>query len=226
MMTWIRDNVAVIFISLTELITATMTVHEIIAYYENLAKITPSDKWKPLGWFLAFALCVLCSQVVLLLKLRPRLHIVFGPYTACRHGFMTTDGPATLFRIGLINTGGKTIENVQVSLVQISPQGITFGPIKLQFMNQRQLDAVYSLHPGKNPSLFADIIQDVFDGSTSTRVFALPYAVTEVPNILRGDDYCLTILAEGQDVHSVQKEFLISRNNGQLTFREGCNRLN
>lgn len=153
-------------------------------------------------------------------QLSPKIEMVFGAFPACRHVFLFDGKPCTLFRVGLLNSGGKTIENIRVSLEQIDPQGITFGPIRLLFMNQRQPDEEFRFHPGQNPSLFVDVIQHVRIGEPQEEKFVLPYAVGGVPNVLQPANYRLTLLAEGQDTPSVRKTFRVSWDGQEMGFIE------
>jgi hypothetical protein len=174
--------------------------------------------------FLIFAILVSKHIFFLHRQLTPRLELVFDSFPSCRHDFLFQGRAATLFRVGLINHGGKTIENVRVSLEYIEPQGITFVPVRLRFMHERRPDEEFGLHPGKIPSLFVDVITDVRSGesteSIQQRIFILQYAVDGIPNVLQPDKYRLTLLAEGRDVQPDRKSFLVSWDGEQMGFQE------
>jgi hypothetical protein len=187
--------------------------------------VIPQDtRWE----ILALAgFCVFTIQIYFHIKsknrqledlLSPKLDLALGDYPSCRHqwtsGIYTTN---TLYRVGLINLGGKTIDDVHVSLEKLEPQGIPFGPIKLTVMNQRE-DVMLNLNPGTIPSKFIDVIQVITSENQS--IFSLQYDVKGVPNEIKPGNYRLNLLAEGKDVPSCRKSFLITWDGNNSKFVE------
>ncbi len=219
-MKWILKNYKTALLVGGEIATLLWTTITLVLDLTDLTPKNSGKEFQPLLGFLIFAVLVFIHIFSLKKQLSPKIDMIFGDFPACRHTFQTAEGLCTLFRVGLVNYGAKTIENIRVSLEQIDPQGITFGPIRLQFMHQRQLSEEFRLHPSKEPSLFVDVIQDVPISDPPGRMFNLPYAIPGVPNMLQRRTYSLTLVAEGQDVPTTRKNFLISSNGEKLDFRE------
>ena len=179
--------------------------------------------WYPLIGFVIFALLVSFHIFGLERRFTPRMDIVFGDNGSFIHASERDSGPHTLYRVGIQNLGGKTIEDVKVSLEKLEPQGIAFGPIRLMFMHERTigLETRQNLHPGDGPSLFVDVIQmDDIYVEVGTRQMYMCYAITGVPMNLEPRQYRLTLLAEGQDVPSVRRVFIVDFDDiGKLLFR-------
>ncbi len=215
-MKWLKENYKIVLLVGGEITSFLWTAVSGVLDLTDITGQTVRAEYITLIGLFIFAFLVYSHIFSLYKRLSPKIDMVFGDFPACRHNFLTKGGQSTLYRVGLVNYGGKTIENIRVSLEQIEPQGITFGPIRLQFMHQRQPDEVLQLHPGKEPSLFVDVIQDVRISEPPGRVFTLPYTISGVPNILQAGNYRLTLLAEGQDVQSVRKHFLVSWTGEQI----------
>lgn len=171
---------------------------------------------------LVFVILVFLHIYSLEKQLSPKLDLVFGDYSSCCHKFTSDTLCFILFRVGLINLGGKTVDDIRVSLESLEPQGITFGPIKLLFMNQRGSGEEFKLHPGEKPTLFVDVIQDclIDEPSGMQRILALQYAVSNVPNSIEHGNYRLTLLAEGKDVPPCRKSFLVTWDGEKTGFTE------
>jgi len=219
-MKWLRDNYKTILLVSGEIVAFAWTAISLVLDLTDLTNKKPGGEFLTLLSLIIFVVLVCIHIFSLRRQLSPRIDMVFGDFPACRHSFQVEGGLCTLFRVGLINYGGKTIENIQVSLEQINPQGITFGPVRLQFMHQRQANEEFRLHPSKKPSLFVDVIQDVPISDPPGRMFNIPYAISGVPNMLQRRTYSLALVAEGNDVPTARKNFLISLNGEELDFRE------
>jgi hypothetical protein len=154
-------------------------------------------------------------------QLLPRLDLVFGDFPACCDHWITNAHTNTLYRVGLVNLGGKTIEDVRVSLEKLEPQGITFGPIKLKFMHQRLYDEKYNLDPGTKPTVFVDVIQVIYITQETDRCnFRLQYALEDIPSYINPGNYRLSLVTEGKDVPPCRKSFLVSWDGENAKFTE------
>lgn len=219
-MSWLKQHYKTILLVIGEVISFAWTAISLVL---DLMGVIPSiANWElsALIGFIIFATLIGSNIFSLRRQLSPRLNLVFGDFPSCIQHIKNNDHTSTLFRVGLINQGGRTIENVRVSLEQLEPQGIPFGPIKLLFMHQRQLDKEFRLHPGTEPGLFVDVIRDGFINDPRERILVLRYAVSGVSNIIKLGNYRLTLLAEGQDVEPCRKSFLVSWNGERIDFAE------
>lgn len=222
----LRDNYKSIFFVGVEIITLAWTSIMLVLDLMGLIQKNPKVETITFFSFVIFAILVYVHIFSLRKQLSPKIDLVFGNDPACRHIFQNNKGDfSTLFRVGLINSGGKTIDNIRVSLEQIEPEGITYGPIPLRFMHEKESQGEFRLHPSKRPSLFVDVIQDVFISSTG-RMLNFPYAVKGVPNNFPLGTYCLTLVAEGRDVPPTRRNFQVSWNGENLEFRKECNPVN
>jgi len=220
-MSWVRQHYKTILRVIGEIVSPAWTAISLVL---DLMGVVPPGmaNWElsALIGFIIFAASIGYRIFSLQRHLSPRLKLVFGDFPSCIQRRRINDHTLTLFRVGLINQGGRTIENVQVSLERLEPQSIPFGPIKLWFMHQRQPGEEFSLHPGTEPSLFVDVIEDVFVNDPPKRVFNLRYAVSGVPNAIEPGNYRLILLAEGQDVQPCRKAFLVTWNGEHVNFVE------
>jgi hypothetical protein len=140
----------------------------------------------------------------------PPLELVLGDDGSFRHRWQETSGNEwELARVGIRNNSVRTIDDVMISLEQFEPQGFTFGPIPLRFMNQHSALEALSVHPGPAPTVFVDVIQKASSGAYQDQlVFA--YANESLPNVVVARDYTLDLVLEGRDIPPARTKVTVS----------------
>jgi hypothetical protein len=219
----LRQNYKVLLLVFGEIITFAWTAFFLVLDLHSIApKNTNWEFFALLGFFI-FTILIGYHIFSLQKQLSPKLDMVFDNSPSCIHIYKVNDNTSTLYRIGLINLGGKTIENIKVSLEQLEPQNITFGPVKLLFMNQRLVNEEFNLHPGLKPALFVDVIQDGYINDPPEQVFILRYAIDNVPCVIKPGSYRLNLLAEGKDVPPCRKSFWVILAGEKIKFAQDQN---
>jgi len=200
----LKDIVLVIVEILLSLWTSTVLALDITGV------LSVELKWIPLVSFLGFALIIGVHMYHLYQRLSARMELVFGEeYPSCHY---QKDG-LTLYRVGVINRGGSTIEGFCPLLESIEPPIIRFTPVSLTIMNHPTEERVPLDPVGKDPSLFADMIAHEHtiknDGSV-THTFRISYFPKYIPREIEPGDYTMQILATGKNVQPVRKRFKIT----------------
>lgn len=140
--------------------------------------------------------------------LNPKLEILFEakyPYDDKRRAGPTQIADYRLFRVGVRNSGLKTVAalKVQISDVKPRPEGL-FIPVLLPAMHDRADVKMTELHPNKEPWYF-DVVDQLVDGT-----IRIVHTVQAVEQVIPPDQYIVTIDASGRDVPSVSKRFVVS----------------
>ena len=169
-MTWLKQHYKTILLVIGEIISFAWTAISLVLDLKGVIPRIADWELSALIGFIIFAILTGFDIFSLRRQLSPRLNLVFGDFPSCIQHMKNNGHVLTLFRVGLINQGGRTIENVRVSLEQLEPQNIPFGPIKLWFMHQRQANEEFRLHPGTKPGLFVDVIEDGFINDPLERI--------------------------------------------------------
>jgi len=125
-----------------------------------------------------------------------------------------------LFRIGIENLGGRTLDNVKVALVGVEPEPPPFLPIALCQMHDRKpykdsfvlnpgavqhIDVAYAYKPGFDP--------------TQDWHFQLCYTLGDIPAVWHPGTYTLAISASAKDTAPETRTFMLSVSGSRPTFR-------
>ncbi len=156
------------------------------------------------------------------------LEVVYDParYPDCLHRQL--DG-TTLFRVGLLNRGERTIERVKVYMESISPNPLGFGNMELRIMHDRppwdrSLHGV-DVNPGDSPTFFVDVasvfhtIEAMRPGthfSADTTSVELALVREDVPRRLTPPPHQYTFILKGEapNMRSLVRSFRIDPNRG------------
>ncbi|MGH2453671.1 MAG: hypothetical protein ACRDF5_07890 [bacterium] len=159
--------------------------------------------------------------------LRPKFAIIFEEdthpfYQETSFGSGTGRGARRLFRVGVENLGGATINGLRVLIRRLEPQVIPFAPIEIREMQdatgERSRDGVVL---NARSTRFFDVVQkattSLFDALTEQEI-ELGYAVIrpDRPNLIPLGEYTTILRAEAVDVPSVEREFRISVDKGSM----------
>lgn len=201
-----------------ELIQLALTVVLFMLDLAGLGIPQPLASFIPWFGLAIFVVLIYVHIFALQSKLTPKMDLIFGEHKSCVFHYPGDyKFVPVLYRVGLINCSGKTIDDVRVSIEDLAPQGIEFGPIKLKFMHQRNKNEIFPLHPSDAPGLFVDVVSNIQQGEDY--MICLNYATSGVSNIIEAGRYEMTLLAEGKDVPACRKKFWVDLNNtGNLVF--------
>ena len=127
------------------------------------------------------------------------------------------------FRVGVINTGGQTVEKVSVKIATLQPRGLPFANISLTRMhsvpdNQGNYIDEFEVNPGQAPRRFVDVVNKQTGVKPWIELGATKrHLVISVPP----GRYRLGLIVEG-NVPSSETFFYIidvDKNSGQLLFQ-------
>lgn len=124
-----------------------------------------------------------------------------------------------LFRIGIKNLGGQTLENVKVALVAVDPDPPPFLPIALcQTHDRKPYKDSFVLNPG--PPQHIDVAYASRLDPTQDWCFQLCYTLGDIPAVWRPGTYTLAITASARDTAPETRTFVLSVSGSRPTFRE------
>ena len=153
-------------------------------------------------------------------------------YEARRLAIVSGDGPPfeqvnltinqqlvnVLFRIGIKNLGGRTLDNVKVALVGVEPEPPPFLPIALCQMHDRQpYKDSFGLNPGAVQHI--DVAYAARLDPTQDWHFELCYTLGDIPALWRPGTYTLAISASAKDTAPETRTFVLSASGSRPTFR-------
>lgn len=147
---------------------------------------------------------------------RSKLTLVFDPHRFPRchavnyyHG--EKDEPlncSVTYNVGVIAEGNQTIEGVQVYLTRCDVPDFDFSPVPLKRSDEPfGEDTSFIVHPGTIPTQFVSVVswrsKTLFGFNGGGRFTGHP------PTNLGNGQYRFTLLAQGKDTNSCEREFLL-----------------
>jgi hypothetical protein len=120
------------------------------------------------------------------------------------------------YRICVINTGSKVVENVQVRLNSIKPypDNLYRLPLPLRFMNDSKPFKFFKSIASKQ-SEFIDVLSYP-KGYTARNMIYVEHLHEDIGHLIKANKYEIEIIATGNDVPGVKKKFNIQIKKGEL----------
>jgi hypothetical protein len=153
------------------------------------------------------------------------LRIVFGagdPYVEERSVLSTPPGYAwtcRLFRVGILNAGKKSIDQVEVRLVRREPGGGVDVGRAFPLKDEPGVTS-FTVHPRDRPTRFVDIVDHV-NGGPNKEHFRWRYPVPlGGANITPAVRCSITLEVSGRDVPASQEHFVVYPDADGIHFEE------